>query len=41
MNNLLLAADNLHALLNDIQTLIGVVTHGKDTSEYFQHLGAL
>jgi hypothetical protein len=35
MNNLLVAADNLHALLNDIQTLIGVLSHGDDTFKHF------
>jgi hypothetical protein len=34
MNNLLVAVDNLHVLLNDNQTLIGVVTHGEDTPEH-------
>jgi hypothetical protein len=41
MNNLLVVADNLHALLNDIQMLIGAVTHGEDTFELFQHPRAL
>jgi hypothetical protein len=36
MNNLLVAVDNLHVLLNDNQTLIGVVTHGEDTPEHLQ-----
>jgi hypothetical protein len=36
VNNLLVAADNLHALLNDIQTLIGTVAHGEDTPEHLQ-----
>jgi hypothetical protein len=35
MNNLLVAVDNLHALLNEIQTLISAAAHGEDTSEHF------
>jgi hypothetical protein len=41
MNDLLVAENNLHALLNDIQPLIGVVTHGTDTPEHLQHPEAL
>jgi hypothetical protein len=37
MNNLLDVTDSLHALLNDIQTLIGAATHGEETSKHFQH----
>jgi hypothetical protein len=36
MNNLLVAADNLHALLNDIQTLISATAHGEDTHNIFK-----
>jgi hypothetical protein len=35
MNNVLVAVENLHALLNDIQTLIIAVAHGEDASEHF------
>jgi hypothetical protein len=31
----LVAVDNLHALLNEIQTLISAAAHGEDTSEHF------
>jgi hypothetical protein len=41
LNGLLVVANNLHALLNDIQLLIGVVTHGEDTLEHLQHPKAL
>jgi hypothetical protein len=34
MNDLLVAADNVHALLYDIQTLIGAAAHGEDTLEH-------
>jgi hypothetical protein len=36
MNDLLVAADNLHALLHHIQMLIGAAAHGEDTSEHLQ-----
>jgi hypothetical protein len=38
VNNLLIAAYNLHALLNDIQTLIGAAAHGEDTLEHLQEV---
>jgi hypothetical protein len=41
MNDLLVAANNLHALLNDIQSPIRAATHGEDTLEHLQHPGAL
>jgi hypothetical protein len=36
VNNLLVTAGNLHALLNDIQLLIGAAAHGEDTPEHLQ-----
>jgi hypothetical protein len=34
VNDLLVAANNLHVLQNDIQSLIGVATRGEDTLEH-------
>jgi hypothetical protein len=39
VNDLLVAADNLHALLYHIQTLIGAAAHGEDTSKHLQGPG--
>jgi hypothetical protein len=39
MSNLLVTVDNLHELLNNIQTLIGAVAHGEDTPEHLQETG--
>jgi hypothetical protein len=39
VNDLLVAANNLHALLHHINTLIGAGAHGKDTLEHLQKAG--
>jgi hypothetical protein len=39
VNDLLVAADNLHALLYHIQTLIGTAAYGEDTLEHLQEPG--
>jgi hypothetical protein len=39
MDNLLVAPNNLKALLHHIHALICVMAHGEDTSEYLQKTG--